>query len=181
APDRHVPLDVPAKSPGADELGGQRAPEREPTVGHGRAVAHDCTTVTIRPIEARTLPTRTHSTSAPTLTTALPVLCTCQASSQPLASLQPIAFWSCFTTCSKVWQSQLWRMVIHGGATAVCSSVTSWGRTSGCVVVASGTAIGACSSRARAPGVLASPRLERQPSTRHQPAPEPGSRRGLPF
>src|SRR5262249_18814852 len=106
APDGHVPLDVPGESPGGDELGGQRAPERHAPVSR-RAAAHDCTTVTTRPIDARMLPTRTHSVSAPTLTTARPVLCTCQASSQPLASLQPIAFWSCFTTCSNVWQSQL--------------------------------------------------------------------------
>src|SRR2546425_6337768 len=75
------------------------------------------TTVTTRPIEARTLPTRTHSASGPILTTALPVFWTCQAISQPSASLQAIAFWSCFTTCSKVGQSQLCRIVIHGGAT----------------------------------------------------------------
>src|SRR4029453_17516457 len=101
----------------------QRAPQRDPAIGEGRVGgAHDCTTVTISPIDARMLPTRTHSVSAPTLTTALPVLWTCQASSQPLASLQAIAFWSCFTTCSKVWQSQLWRMVIQGGATASWST-----------------------------------------------------------
>src|SRR6266850_5237781 len=96
----YVPLDVPAEPPGGEKLGGQGTPESDAPVGGSRAGAHDCTTVTTRPIDARMLPTRTHSVSAPTLTTALPVLCTCQASSQPLASLQPIAFWSCFTTCS---------------------------------------------------------------------------------
>src|SRR5262249_59859319 len=115
---RHVPLDVPAESPRADDLGGQRTPERGTTVGKGRRGAHDWTTVTTRPIDARMLPTRTHSDTAPTLTTARPVLWTCQASSQPLASLQPIAFCSCFTTCSNVWQSQLCRIVIHGGGAA---------------------------------------------------------------
>src|SRR5207245_6848798 len=63
---------------------------------------YDWTTVTTRPIAARMLPTRTHSFSGPIFTTALPVLWTCQAISQPLDSLQAMAFWSCFTTCSKV-------------------------------------------------------------------------------
>src|SRR5207247_2073754 len=89
------------------------------------------TTVTTRPIEARMLPTRTHSGSGPTFTTALPVLCTCQAISHPLSSLQAMAFCSAFTTCSKVWQSQLCRTVIHGGATSlsVTSSTSGAGRT----------------------------------------------------
>ena len=38
------------------------------------SVSYDCTTVTTSPIEARTFPTRTHSGSGPTFTTALPVL-----------------------------------------------------------------------------------------------------------
>jgi len=80
----------------------KEAPERTAAIAEAGGARHDCTTVTTRPIAARMLPTRTHSVSEPTLTTALPVLWTCQASSQPLASLQPIAFWSCFTTCSKV-------------------------------------------------------------------------------
>src|SRR5439155_718889 len=53
-------------------------------------------------VAARMLPTRTHSFSGPIFTTALPVLWTCQAISQPLDSLQAMAFCSCFTTCSKV-------------------------------------------------------------------------------
>jgi hypothetical protein len=75
------------------------------------------------------LPTRTHSVSAPTLTTARPVLCTSHASSHPRSSEQPMAFMSCRTTCSKVWQSQLWSTVIHGGATAtsVASTSSTWG------------------------------------------------------
>ena len=77
------------------------------------------------PIDARMLPTRTHSDSGPTFTTALPLLWTCQAISQPSASLQAIAFCSCFTTCSKVWQSQLCRTVIQGGATSVPVPVIS--------------------------------------------------------
>src|SRR5262245_1635112 len=92
APDRHVPLDVPREPPRPTELGGYRAPQRDPAIGKRRVGAHDCTTVTISPIDARMFPTRTHSVSAPTLTIALPLLWTCQASSQPLASLQPIAF-----------------------------------------------------------------------------------------
>ena len=39
-----------------------------------------------------------------------------------------MALISCFTTSSKVWQSQLWRMVIQGGASATsspCSTSTS--------------------------------------------------------
>ena len=44
------------------------------------------------------LPTRTHSASGPTFTTARPVLWTCQAIFQPSSSLHAIAFWSCFTT-----------------------------------------------------------------------------------
>src|SRR5258705_11099395 len=78
---------------------------------------------------ARMLPTRTHSVSAPTLTTARPELCTSHASSQPRSSEQAMAFMSCCTTCSKVWQSQLWGTVIHGGARA--SSVRSTCSTSG--------------------------------------------------
>src|SRR5262249_35632995 len=78
---------------------------------------------------ARMFPTRTHSVSGATLTTALPVLWTCQASSQPRSSEQAMAFMSCRTTSSNVWQSQLWRMVIHGGATA--TSVASRSSTSG--------------------------------------------------
>src|SRR2546426_8469047 len=64
--------------------------------------AHDWMTGTTRPIAARMVPTRTHSFSGPIFTTALPVLCTCQAISQPSLSLQAIAFCNCFTTCSKV-------------------------------------------------------------------------------
>src|SRR6266550_3890154 len=48
-----------------------------------------------------------------------------------------MAFCSCFTTCSNVWQSQLWRIVIQGGPTAV--SVTS--STSGSGVVCSAIAL----------------------------------------
>ena len=59
-------------------------------------------TVTTRPIAARMFPTRTHSVSAPTFTTACPELCTSHAISQPRSSEQAIAFMSCCTTCSKV-------------------------------------------------------------------------------
>src|SRR4029453_6202954 len=86
-------------------------------------------TVTTRPMTASTFPTRTHSVSGPTFTTAFPRLWTSQASSQPRSSVQAIAFMSCCTTCSNVWQSQLWRMVIHGGARA--PSVRSTCSTSG--------------------------------------------------
>src|SRR6185312_2172668 len=119
APDEQVPLNVPGEAPRAHDLAGQYHPERD-------AVArHDCTTVTTSPMDARMLPTRTHSASGPTFTTALPVLWTCQAISQPSASLQAMAFCSCFTTCSNVWQSQLCRMVIQGGATSVPVPVIS--------------------------------------------------------
>ncbi len=67
-----------------------------------RGSVRDWVTVTTRPIDARTLPTRTHSVSAPTFTTALPLLWTCHASSQPRSSEQAMAFMSCFTTSSKV-------------------------------------------------------------------------------
>src|SRR5262245_8405925 len=99
-------------------LGGPMEPRREEP-------GYDWPTVTTRPIEARTLPTRTHSVSGPTFTTALPVLCTCQAISQPFSSVHAIAFMSWRTTCSNVWQSQLCRMVIHGGAAADWTSSTS--------------------------------------------------------
>src|ERR1700675_3914197 len=99
-------------------------------------LVYDCTTVTTRPIEARMVPTRTHSVSGAILTTALPVLWTCQASSQPSASLHAMAFWSWRTTCSKVWHSQLCRTVIHGGATA--SSTTSSTSAEGATRSASG-------------------------------------------
>src|SRR5688572_3991632 len=94
-----------------------------------RAVAarrrYDWTTVTINPMEARMPPTRTHSASGATFTTALPVLWTCQAISQPFSSVHAIAFMSWRTTCSKVWQSQLWRIVIQGGASSVWAASRS--------------------------------------------------------
>src|SRR6266581_3448925 len=61
----------------------------------GQLEGYDCVTVTMRPMAARMLPTRTHSASGATLTTALPVLWTCHASSQPRSSEQPMAFMSC--------------------------------------------------------------------------------------
>src|SRR5262245_9909 len=76
-------------------------------------------------MDARIPPTRTHSGSGPTFTTPLPVLWTCHAISHALSSVHAIALMSCRTTCSKVWQSQLCRIVIQGGASAVSTASRS--------------------------------------------------------